>query len=111
MMTCKHCDSPERHYLPVHNGLIGPHPACRGAVIALVGQDSEVGDIIEEYKCGFRVEQGMREKNLGKRMRVERTHIVPLGVKPRSGESRKKWLQLTQWQAPSIYARKMHGKF
>jgi|Deesub1362B_J571_1020462.scaffolds.fasta_scaffold00780_16 hypothetical protein len=29
MMACKHHDSPERHYLPVHNGLIAPHPACR----------------------------------------------------------------------------------
>ncbi len=32
--------------------------AAGSAVIALVGQGSEVCDIIEEYKCGFRVEQG-----------------------------------------------------
>jgi hypothetical protein len=29
MMACEHRDSHERHYLPAHNGLIAPHPACR----------------------------------------------------------------------------------
>lgn len=29
MMACNHRDSPERHHLPMHNGLIAPHPACR----------------------------------------------------------------------------------
>ncbi len=29
MMACNHRDSPERYHLPMHNGIIAPHPACR----------------------------------------------------------------------------------